>query len=263
MPIVFSAIVPHPPILIPNAPETARERLVATRGALEVLAEELYASRPNLLIIISPHTGNYAEAFSVFGHPSFQSYFEEFGDVVTKRTWLGAPEIAAKIAHQPTKKNIPVQMTGEGRLDHGASIPLLFLTEHLPHLKILPIGFSNLSPKTHLEFGESIKEVIAEEPIRAAVIASGDLSHTLAPDSPAKFNPRGKEFDRVLIELLCAKNTIGIANLDPALIKAADECGYRSILILLGILKNLDTTFHTLSYESPFGVGYLTGVFHH
>ncbi|OGH64866.1 MAG: AmmeMemoRadiSam system protein B [Candidatus Magasanikbacteria bacterium RIFCSPHIGHO2_01_FULL_41_23] len=263
MAIVFSAIVPHPPVLLPNAPEVARDRLASTRAALAILEQELYVSRPNLLIIISPHAGTFLNAFTVHGHPTLTSCFAEFGDVVTKRTWLGAPEMAAKISHRPNQKVIPVQMSGEERLDHGVSIPLLFLTEHLANLKILPLGFSNLPPKKHFEFGELIKEVLMEESLRCAVVASGDLSHTLTPKSPGKFNPRGKEFERTIIELLCAKNTVGIANMDPALVLAADECGYRSILILLGILKNSDSAFQVLAHEAPFGVGYLTGIFHH
>ena len=71
----------------------------------------------------------------------------------------------------------------------------------------------------------------------------------------------GKKFDHAMQELLFAKNTVGLANLDPAMISAAKECGYRAILVLLGALKNMDARFESLSYECPFGVGYLTGSF--
>ena len=57
------------------------------------------------------------------------------------------------------------------------------------------------------------------------------------------------------------KNTTGIANMDDKIVDSASECGYRSILILLGILKNMDYSFKNYSYEAPFGVGYLVGNF--
>jgi len=44
-------------------------------------------------------------------------------------------------------------------------------------------------------------------------------------------------------------------------VEEAGECGFRSILIILGILNQLDCKFDALSYEGPFGVGYLTANF--
>ena len=46
--------------------------------------------------------------------------------------------------------------------------------------------------------------------------------------------------------------------MDKKLIFEAEECGLRSILILLGILNRMSYEPQLLSYEAPFGVGYLT-----
>lgn len=262
MAIVFAGITPHTPALLANAPENARVRLSETKAALQKLEEELYLSKPDVLIIISPHTGLFTNSFTVNAHPNFWPEISEFGDVETDRDWKGLPALAAKIAHHQNHAELPVRLTSEEGLDYGASIPLLTLTAHHPTLKILPVGFSGLSPVEHLEFGELIKETVEAEGIRAAIVASGDLSHTLSARAPGKFHPHGKEFDRLVRDLLGSRNTVGLANLDPDLVKNAEECGYRSILILLGALKGIDTQFETLAYEAPFGVGYLTGLFH-
>ncbi len=262
MSLVFAGITPHTPALLGNAPENARVRLGETRAALERLEQDLYAAKPQVLIIISPHTGLFDNAFTVNANPNFWPHLTEFGDVETDRNWKGTPELAAKIAHHKNHADLPVRLVSEEGLDYGASIPLLTLTAHNPDLKILPVGFSGLSPVEHLEFGELIKETVEAEGIRAAIIASGDLSHTLSARAPGKFHPQGKEFDRLVRDLLGSRNTVGLANLDPQLVKNADECGYRSILVLLGALKGIDSQFETLAYEAPFGVGYLTGIFH-
>lgn len=262
MGIVFAGITPHTPALLANAPENARVRLSETRAAMAKLEEELYAAKPNVLIIISPHTGLFANSFTVNANPDFWPQVTEFGDVETDRDWKGAPELGARIAHHKNHADLPVRLVSEEGLDYGASIPLLTLTEHNPSLKILPVGFSGLTPLEHLEFGELIKETVEAEGVRAAIIASGDLSHTLNARAPGKFHPQGKEFDRLVRDLLGSRNTVGLANLDPTLVKNAEECGYRSILVLLGALKGIDTRFETLAYEAPFGVGYLTGIFH-
>lgn len=260
MSIVFAAITPHSPILLPSVPANVRERLAATRTAFAELEKELYAAQPDVVVIISAHTGAFADSFTVNAHPNFSSNFAEFGDLETKPTWKGATALATKISHIPNSP-VPVRLVNDEIVDHGVGIPALFLTPHLPNIKILPVGFSTLSPKQHLDFGEHIKEVLVPSGVRVAIIASGDLAHTLSARAPGGFNVNGKKFDHAVQELLFAKNTVGLTNLDQQLVGASKECGYRSILILLGALKNSDAHFESLCYESPFGIGYLTGLF--
>ena len=121
----------------------------------------------------------------------------------------------------------------------------------------MPIYFSLLDNQTHLEFGKTLKDLIISSDKRIAVIASGDLSHCLTKDSPAPYNADGKKFDETLIELLKNGDAQAVANIDPKLIKNAAECGLRSFLILLGILNGINYKTEILSYEAPFGVGYL------
>ncbi len=260
MSIVFAAITPHPPILLPSVPANVQERLAPTRAAFSELEKELYAAQPEVIVIISAHTGAFNNSFTVNAHPNFTANFAEFGDQETKPTWQGAPALATKISHI-TNSPVPVRLMSDSTVDHGVGIPAFFLTEHLPNVKILPVGFSTLSAKQHLDFGEHLREVLVSSGIRVAIIASGDLSHALSARAPAGFNLNGKKFDRAIQELLFAKNTVGLTNLDPYLVSASKECGYRSILILLGALKNIEARFESLCYESPFGVGYLTGLF--
>lgn len=260
MSIVFAAITPHPPILLPSVPENVRERLAGTRAAFGDLEKELYAAQPEVIVIISAHTGAFKESFTVNAHPDFIANFSEFGDLETKPVWRGASALATKISHIPNSP-VPVRLVNDQIVDHGVGIPAWFLTEHLPNVKILPVGFSTLSPKQHLDFGEHLKEVLIPSGTRIAIIASGDLSHTLSARAPGGLNVNGKKFDHAVQELLFAKNTVGLTSLDPHMVSASKECGYRSILVLLGALKNIDARFESLSYESPFGVGYLTGLF--
>ncbi len=43
--------------------------------------------------------------------------------------------------------------------------------------------------------------------------------------------------------------------------KKAGECGMRSIAMLLGVINEVDLKPNILSYEGPFGVGYLVAEF--
>ena len=258
MPLVFSTIVPHPPLLIPNIGKNEIEKVKNTKEAME---KDLYLSKPDILLIISPHGSMFSDAFTINAHTHFVSDFEQFGDLSTKLEWRGADHLAAHISHASNKHNLPVQLVSQERLDHGSTVPLYFLTQHLPNCKVLPIGYCGADAKTHLQFGELLKDIIMESGQRIAVIASGDLSHSLTTDAPAGYNKAGKEFDEKIIELLETNNIVGITNLDPAFVEDAGECGYRSFLILMGIVKNMHHTFKNYSYEGPFGVGYLVGNF--
>jgi aromatic ring-opening dioxygenase LigB subunit len=118
-----------------------------------------------------------------------------------------------------------------------------------------------LDNKTHFDFGRLIKEEIMKSQKRIAVIASGDMSHALTTQSPAGFNSDGQKFDDKIKELFMSKNLSGLAQIDKNMIKNAGECGFRSFLILAGIIQQTNFTYHELSYEAPFGVGYLVAEF--
>jgi AmmeMemoRadiSam system protein B len=258
--LIFSALVPHPPLLIPAIGKEKEEQLKKTHAALEQLKQDLFLAKPNVIIIISPHGVILEKSFMVNVQPNFSSNFAEFGDLATKKEWLGIPYLGAKIAQNETA-DLPIKLFSEEKLDHGASIPLYLLTEHLPDVQILPLTYSQSSAKEHLRFGEILKEVIMESEKRIAIIASGDLSHALITDSPAGYKPEGEVFDRTLVNYLETRNTVGLTQMDPELVNNAEQCTYRPLLILLGIMKNMNYTFKNLSYEAPFGVGYLVGNF--
>lgn len=257
MSIVFSAIVPHPPILIPAIGKENINQLKATVDAYAKLEQDLYGSQAETIIIISPHGRLQAEAFTINLNPEFRGNFEEFGDLSTKFSLSGNIALAHKIKEKLETK-APLQLTSEPELDHGASIPLYLLTRHLPKIKIIPLYYSGLDLTAHYNFGQTIKSKLLNASERLALVASGDLSHRLSKNAPAGYSPKGKKFDKKLIDGLLKKQTEEIIKFKPELIADAGECGLKSIMILLGVLEGMKYEPQLLSYESPFGVGYLT-----
>src|SRR5262249_23489933 len=92
---------------------------------------------------------------------------------------------------------------------------------------------------------------------RVAFIASGDLSHRLKPRAPAGYNPDAHVFDEQVVEALRANAPQRIVAIDHNVRKLAGECGYRSMLVAIGASSDLPLSCEVLSYEAPFGVGYL------
>lgn len=258
--LVFSAICPHPPILIPTIGKDNLEKIKNTAEAMKNLEEELYASKPDIIIIISPHGEIIPDAFCMNLNSKYTAGFEEFGDFKTKMEFNSAPLLAMKIKER-VEGTLPLVLTSSDNLDHGCAVPLFYLTKHLKGIEILPICYSFLDYQKHFEFGQLLKKEIAKSEKRIAVIASGDMSHALTEDAPARYSPKGAEFDKKFIQLLQRKDVRGIMKMDAKLIDKAAECGLRSFMILFGILDEYKYESEVFSYEGPFGVGYLVANF--
>lgn len=261
MSLSFAAFVPHPPIILPSIGQEQTKKVEKTAESLNLLEQELYVAKPDVIVVISPHGSLFEDSFSLNAHTSFESDLEQFGDFSTKKTWTGIPDFAAQIAHKGNVEKVPVRLVSVGKIDHGVTVPLICLTGHLNGVKILPVGYSGMSNTDHLRFGELLKDSIMDSDKRIAVVASGDLSHGLNNDAPAGFKASGAEFDQKIISLLENHNITGIAQMEDTFVKDAAECGFRSLLVLLGIIKNMNYNFKNYSYEAPFGVGYLVGNF--
>ena len=151
-----------------------------------------------------------------------------------------------------------MRLISEESLDHGSSVPLCLLTENLPDIKIIPLYYSGLDNDSHFKFGQLLRHELLINNEQIAVIASGDLSHRLSKEAPGGYSPRGKKFDKKITKYLLENKIQDIINLDENLIIEAGECGLKSILILAGVLDNIKHEPQLLSYEAPFGVGYLT-----
>jgi MEMO1 family protein len=256
--LVFSAIVPHPPLLIPTIGKDNLDKLAKTIKAFDILEEDLEKANPDTIIIISPHGEVNFDAFTINTNETYTANFNNFGEFSTKLEFKSDLNFIMELKRK-YESSMPIQLISQDNLDHGASVPLYYLTRKNKNRRIVPINYSFLSYDKHVEFGRLIKDAIFSLDRKYAIIASGDLSHKLNKNAPAGFSPQAKEFDKKLIQLLKKKNVENILNIDSKLVEDSAECGLKSILILLGVMANIDYEFEVLSYESPFGVGYLVG----
>lgn len=257
MSLVFAAITPHPPVLLPAIGKEHVAELEKTRLAMDRLEQDLYSAKPDLIFIISPHGELNSSAFTINLCQEFTVNFEIFGDFSTKLKFPG-DLVTFTSAKETVSAKSPINIISQPELDHGCGVPLYFLARHLPQTPIVPIYFSMLDSQAHFEFGKALKDLILNSDKRIAVIASGDLSHCLSDNSPAKCHPDGKVFDEKIISLIISCDLMSLVNLDHQLVENSAECGLRSILILAGIINDISCKPEVLSYEAPFGIGYMT-----
>jgi len=256
--LVFAGITPHPPILIPNVGKDNIKQIAATVNAMNQLEKDLYAAEPDVIMVISPHAELNPDAFLLNLSADYIVNFEEFGDLETKLTFKDSPKLCMDIQERvEDNANIKMYLTSQEKLDHGTGVALYYLTKHLKNISIVPLSISMLPLDKHVIFGQELKKEIAISEKRIAFIASGDLSHRLKKGAPAGFAPEGEKFDKELIEKIKAKDLAGILKMDNKFVDKAGECGLRSVVTLMGLLEEVNYQPEVLSYEGPFGVGYL------
>lgn len=262
MPLVFAAFTPHTPLIIPQIGKEHRSLLAKTEASFSYLADELYSSKPDTILIISAHAALLPDAFTLNLNPTFSVSFFDFGDVVTKLSFKSDVGLTHHIKEKLETKESLV-LTSQEELDHGIGVPLYSLLKPFGSKapKIIPLMYSMLDFEHHFSFGIKLQQEILNSTKRIAIIASGELSHRLTKKSPAGFSAEGKKFDLELQKLLQKKDIQTIVKMPAPFVTKAGECGFRSLLILLGILNSMNYDYRQLSYEAPFGIGYLTSYF--
>jgi aromatic ring-opening dioxygenase LigB subunit len=163
-----------------------------------------------------------------------------------------------KLGKQLTKEKPEAIVISSPHPDWGFNVPLHFLAKNIHGIEIKPYLTDFESPKVHFRRGQELIKNLSYIK-RLAWIASGDMSHRLKEDGPYGFHPSGPKFDKEFINLLKKKDIPAILNLDQSLVEEAGECGLRSFCMLLGALEEEKANWKPkiLSYEGPFGVGYL------
>jgi AmmeMemoRadiSam system protein A/AmmeMemoRadiSam system protein B len=255
--LVFAGIAPHPPIMVPEVGLDASLEVRQSIQAMADLTERVIRSGAETIVMISPHARLEPEAFVAYDGPQLYADFANFrAPTATVHAKLDE-ELLSEIGRVAAEQELVTHRIQGDDLDHGTSVPLYFLQKYGWHGRLVALGYSFLSNEAHLRFGQCIKQAIESVGKPVAFIASGDLSHRLKPEAPAGYNAQAHLFDQAVVDAVRSCATKRIVDLDPELRRLAGECGYRSMLVAIGAAQELDPSCEVISYEAPFGVGYL------
>ena len=255
--LVFSGIAPHPPIMVPEVGRESIAGVVDSIDAMSELTKRVIESGAESVILISPHAPLEVDSFVAYEGPQVTADFSHFNAPGTYFTTQIDEELLAAIRETAASEQYEVTRLHEHDLDHGSAVPLYFLLRNGWRGKVVTLGYSFMSNDDHLRFGSCIRKAVDQLGRRVAFIASGDLSHRLKPEAPAGYYPNAHVFDEQVVDALRANDPRRIVNIDFNLRRLAGECGYRSMLVAIGATSELALACEVLSYEAPFGVGYL------
>ena len=260
-PIVFAGIAPHPPLLVPEVGGSRIEEVAESQRAMREFSRRVINANPETVIVISPHSPLDPLAFTARSTRELAGGFSEFSAPSVRLTFPNDLELINAI--KPAARAEDVELRAHDRpyaLDHGALVPLYYLQEAGWRGPVVVIGFTLQSNEKHLAFGRAIASAAAAINRRTAVIASGDLSHRLIVGGPYEYEPTARLFDERIVDAIARGDASGVINIDPDLRNRAGECGYKSILVALGTVGETIREHEVLSYEGPFGVGYMVAV---
>lgn len=255
---IWAALMPHPPILVPDIGRGREREAAATIDGVQRLTSRLQEGvHPDRILLLSPHQPYALGSLTVNQAPVVRGSFAPFGApgiVFDLRTPL--PEVDALCAHlEKSDFHVSLVKAHDLTRDQGSLVPLYFLEERfdgLPSVVLAsPIG---LAPEEALRLGRTLAGF--DDGKHWGLLASGDLSHRLKPDAPAGFHPSGGKHDEAVLESLKRTDAAPLLETPPRVLEEAGECGLRSVLAMIGLCSALGGSIDVLSYEAPFGVGY-------
>ena len=251
MGLVYTVFVPHPPILVPEIGKGQERKCQASLDAYQEISRRLVQAEVETVILVSPHAPLTKEGITLLTEEVVRGNFAQFGAAQLSFSFACDTRAIAQF-----QKDLSGVVSIQEPMDHGALVPLYFLQKAGWSGQVVLLGMPLERPE---DYGLRMGQILDKLPGRYALVASGDLSHRLKEDGPYGFDSAGPEFDQAVLKAL-QRDTKKLISLPVDLVEKAGECGYRSLRLALAAKEGAP---EVLSYEGPFGVGYMVADLYH
>lgn len=257
--IKFACISPHPPIIVREVGQGREAEARRTINALEQVAGEIPVHRPETVLVMATHGPMNPGAFVLLTASSAQGDFARWGAPQVSFRFDTDTELVAAIRDEASRAELPIDAVSHWNdgLDWSITVPVYYLRCGMGDAPLTPMNISFLSADKHFRFGQAVRQAIERVRRRAVIVASADLSHRLSHDGPYGFDPAGPELDRRVREAVASWDVEALLTMDEGFRERAGDDAVSSISFLMGALDGLPVRPRVLSYEGPFGVGYM------
>lgn len=259
--VQFCAIMPHPPIMIPEIGGKRIKEAEKTKKALEEASKRLKSKKIDTIVIVTPHGAVGQAAVPIYTGHVFEGHFGYFGYSKPVFSFKGDAEFGLALVKEAEAAGVQASPITETFLDHGVLVPMYYPKAAGVDKPILPVAIAFLPLRDLFKFGKVLGQTAEKLGRKIAVIASADMSHRLTQDAPSGFHEKGAEFDEKLVKLVKDYDVNGILDFPDNLSEIAGQDALWSIAVLLGALDGKKVQQEVLSYEGPFGVGYMVATF--
>jgi len=248
MPAIRAALLPHPPLLVPDLAGAAAPELDGLRQACrEALRAVLAGSRTVVVLGDGPVWG--------MAGPEARGSFAPYG--ADLQVGLPGPHLrldppglpeAARLAELPLSLSVAAWLFASLAAE-GAGPQLIVAS--------LPLA---LGPRAAAAVGrELVRAASGSGPV--GVVAMGDLSARRTPRAPGALHPAAAGFDAAVSRAVAGGDLDALAGLDPALAAELMVAGRAVLQALAGALQGTPGLRGRVLYDdAPYGVGYVVAV---
>ena len=271
---ISGVLMPHPPILIPEVGQGREKDACLTDSACRKVAAHIASFKPETIVVISPHAPLFSDYLFVYDSPVLSGSFSRFGASSVSFSHPEDEVFVKLFKSLLAKKGIPGGTPDQSvlskhdtseSLDHGVLVPLHYIDAAYTDYQLVCLSCSAFDIPRVLEIGQVLAKAAEDTGHSVFIVASGDMSHKVNKESPYGAVMEGEVFDSAIAEAISKNDPSAILSVDPFLRKRAAECGYNSLVMLLGALSGAPATsdFSCVlhSMEAPFGIGYCVAEF--
>ena len=169
--IVNSYIMPHPPIIVPGVGKGREKEAMNTIEAMKKAARDIAQDKPATIIISSPHAPSFRDYVYISDEEELHGDFSAFGDASTGMSFGNNLELAELIADKARlaginagglSSRIKEQYGISEAIDHGALVPLYFISQEITGFKVVHISTPFMPFADLYELGKCISEAVSE-----------------------------------------------------------------------------------------------------
>jgi aromatic ring-opening dioxygenase LigB subunit len=259
--------------MIPDLAVRKTEHLFEkTRESVRKIARDIRDSRPDTIIIASPHNLRLQNNIAIVTTESSTGQLNgPRGRRVSLRLKCDR-EFAEDLFRESTRKHLPVvganYGTAEGPasdmpMDWGTLVPMWFVTkeERVKAKTVIVTPSREIPLRENVKFGMTIAEIAEKRKKRVVFIASADQAHAHKKSGPYGYHRNAAKYDEFVSEAI-RKNLIqSISRLSKQFVEEAKPDSFWQMAILAGLTRVVKMTGNLLSYAVPTYYGMICASF--
>ena len=259
LPLVYACIAPHGDEMVQELVGDKPGFAVETANGMTKLAAEMEKSRPDTIVIATPHN---LRLLGRIGVVTAENSSGRVG-VGDKSIALEAKcdtEIAMELVSAAEEARIPVAGANYGTasgplsnmaMDWGTLIPLWFFLR-LTRLRsriVIVTPSREIPLKQNYIFGVKVAQVAERSGKRVAFVASSDQAHTHDKSGPYGYSKNAAVYDRKVVEAIEGGRLSDIMKFSPSMVDEARPDSLWQMVMLAGVLEEVRMTGRRYSYE--------------
>lgn len=248
-----------------------RALYATTRRSMRAIAARMKQAKPDTIVVASPHNLRLQKHIGVV----ISEYSSGKVAGRKKEIKLRAKcdvEFAKALAQHAEEMGLPVVAANYGALegpmsdlamDWGTLIPLWFVLKGsgLKSRIVIVTPSRGIPLQQNFDFGRALAKVAEAEMGRVAFVASADQAHAHKKAGPYGFDPRAREYDRLVLEAIRQQRLDSIMEMGADLVEGAKPDSLWQMTMLAGALSVVPMKGELVSYQVPTYYGMLCATY--